>query len=776
MASTSAGTTVSVTTSPTDADTVAELSALTYTEIGNVESLGEVGPQANDSAVTLLKGGVQHLKGALDNGVLPIVYAHDALDPGQIAVTAAMITKMEYGVKIILSPDADTGEPGAVFLARGPIMSARTNIGAANDVRKRTANVGLNFFGEAAPIELSGTPDDAIVGEAYSFTPTVTGGAGLRVFSISPALPAGLSLNTSTGAITGEPEEAGEYEGTLTVTDETGSDTLPIALTTGVVADVVVYGATPGGITAAYEAKRQGRSVIIVGGWREKHLGGMMSGGLGGTDVVNGAAIGGLTRDIFRRIRTAQGAGFDGTSWVFEPRFASQVFAEMLAEQDIDFVPMTGGIVSCAKSGARIQSITTADGATYTGRVFVDASYEGDLLAMAGVSYNIGREASATGESLNGYRGVQTSSKSDGHQFALGSTFYNISPYLTEGDAGSGLLPGLVVHPVSANGAANDRVQAYNFRMVMTNSASRRVDLPSTPPAGYNPQNFELLFRFLAALTADGKVYGTHYTMSDLFLFNIIGANMFDVNNKGGFSTDLIGGSHAYPEASYAARETIWKAHETHCRGLWYALQYADDARVPAALRTAARTYGLDINHYLDPYPGDEQHWMTNLYVREARRMQSAIVWRGADVAAANGTIPRSTKTISTISYQTDSHHVQRLADTSTGTPRVWNEGNFQVDTGGADFLAPIPYDLVVPVESECDNLLVTFCVSSTHQAFGVIRMEFTHMQIGQSCGMAAAIACEDDIAVQDVDYEGDLRPRLLATPEPTPPVLPQVN
>lgn len=241
MASTSAGTTVSVTTSPTDSDTVAELSALTYTEIGNVESLGEVGPQANDSAVTLLKGGVQHLKGALDNGVLPIVYAHDALDPGQIAVTAAMITKMEYGVKIILSPDSDTGEPGAVFLARGPIMSDRTNLGAANDVRKRTANVGLNVFGEADTISLSGTPDDAIVGEAYSFTPTVTGGAGVRLFAISPALPDGLSFNPLTGAITGEPEEAGEYTGTLTVTDDTGSDALPLTLTTGVPANAWRY-------------------------------------------------------------------------------------------------------------------------------------------------------------------------------------------------------------------------------------------------------------------------------------------------------------------------------------------------------------------------------------------------------------------------------------------------------------------------------------------------------------------------------------------------------
>lgn len=546
-------------------------------------------------------------------------------------------------------------------------------------------------------------------------------------------------------------------------------------------ADVVVYGATSSGVTAAYEAKRQGRSVVLVGGWRDRHLGGMMAGGLGFSDIDNTSACGGLARYVITQINSLYGRA--DSTLTFQPRYAEYVFRRLLDPSktgglDIP-VYWSDGVASVTKNGAKIAALTTADGRVFTGKVFIDASYEGDLLAEAGVSYTVGREAAGSGkEALNGNRSTLTTSSSGGHQFTLSGTNYNVSPHVVEGDSTSGLLTGIEAYDSAAAGTADSRVQSYNFRMTLTFSAGRLVAFPSTAPSDWDLTRHEPLLRFLAALTAAGKVFDTHYTLHDLFIFNDILNDIRDTNAKGGHSLDWWSGADEYPNASYATRETIWENHRKHILGLWYTMQYVDDDRVPAAFRTDALAWGFDARHYLDPYPGDPLYWPYQLYVREARRMVSDIVWDGDDIAATDGTAPRSTKTVAVASYAMDSHHVRAMAvEYTPGSWRIWNEGNFEESSsGGTDNMSPIPYDIIIPKRAEATNLLVTFAVSATHVAFGAIRMELTAMQTGQSAGLAAAIAVEEgEIAVQDVDYD-TLRTRLLASNTNADEVVPVLN
>jgi hypothetical protein len=548
--------------------------------------------------------------------------------------------------------------------------------------------------------------------------------------------------------------------------------------TANVSVDFIAYGTTPGSIQAAYEAHRQGRTVAIVGGWRDHpgNLGGMMANGLGYSDFDNVDGMGGLMKWTADQIKVLSGR----TDNRFEPRFANYVFRQMLdaARTGGRDVPIyyTGGVATVTKGGTNINSITTTDGRTFSASQWFDGSYEGDLMAKAGVSYTVGREAAGTGANANnGNRKLLTESGSNNHQYKKDATFHNVDPWVVPGDTGSGFING--VHALASaqtEGAADALVQAYNFRMTMATTAAHRVVLPSTAPAGYSAANYEALFRWM--------VVAPTLVITNMLKPDTISSvtSVLDVNATGGFSIDLWGGSWSYPEADYATRETLWKNHEKHIRGWFYALQYDPDSRVVAGVRTAALTYGLSDQHYSDPHPNDDFHWPSQLYVREARRMVSDVVWDGNDMAAADGGMPRSTRTIAVASYAMDSHHVQGLADeVSPGVWRIWNEGNFEDQSAGAaDKLSPIPYDVIVPMAAECTNLTVGFASSLDHAGFGSYRMEFTFQQVGQSAGMAAALAIENGVTIQNVDYS-TLRSRLLASPTlpgEVAPVLPQAH
>lgn len=548
--------------------------------------------------------------------------------------------------------------------------------------------------------------------------------------------------------------------------------------------DVVVYGMTSGGITAAVQARAMGRSVVIVGGWRERHPGGMMSGGLGGTDIDSGSAFGGLARYVISRINAAAKVADDRFS--FEPRFAQIVFEDLLREYDIP-VFRSKGVMRTTKTGTRITALETMDGQVFNGRVFIDASYEGDLIAAAGVSTTVGREAQDGDNVLNGFRGTRTDALGSNHNFYFFRRLervrgpVSVDPYVVPGTPGSGLLHGIRRYPTPAVGSGDKAVQAYNFRMTMTKDATRRVDLPSAPPEGFDPARYELLFRWISVLNDNGHLADINAAIKWQFLLhNDLGNGIFDINNFGAVSTDYIGASWAYPQADYQARELIWKAHERWIRGLFYALQHHKDARMPQALREGFREYGLDQMHYTDPHENDKPYWPYQLYVREARRMVNDNQMSGLDITASDDTEPHDTKTISTGSYNRDSHHTQRIVRNSTNMlgikeTSVWNEGNFEAPSGGDDKIFTIPFSAIVPRRSECSNILSIFALSASHEAFGAIRMEMSLMQVGQSAGAAASLVARSGADIQDAPYD-ELVSSLYIPRGAKPSVLPRFS
>lgn len=521
--------------------------------------------------------------------------------------------------------------------------------------------------------------------------------------------------------------------------------------------DIVSYGTTPGSITAAIEAARKGKRVAIVGGWRDRHLGGMMSAGLGATDVDTAAtadlAFGGLGREVISRINVARGLQ-PKSGYTFPPKFAEQVFNEMVLEDPVA-IHYTGRITTVAKTGTKIDSITTAQGRTFAAKAFNEGGYEGDFFPPAGVTYIVGREASDANNTLNGLT-------SGGTGVVVNGKTVTIDAYVTPGNSASGLLPGVVQPPSPSTVGSGDfvikrsgqvissagerpRIQAYNFRMTLTTNAGLRVPFPSTPPAGFNILDFEPFLRMLGNLTAAG---GT-YNMANLFIPSAIGGNVIDLNSTSAISSDYVGANWDYPEADDATRETIWQKHIYYITGLFYVLQYLDDARVPSALRTEALTYGLANDHYLDPHPNDPTYWPYYMYVREAMRMVSDVVWNGADVAATDGTASRSTKIIAAGDYVRDSHHVTHYV--SGGVIR--REGNFQSPAGGTDKRFPIPFEIIRPAASECTNLTTSFPVSATHEAFAAIRMELSSMCIGHAAGAALSQMIDEGTTIQNITY-----------------------
>lgn len=506
--------------------------------------------------------------------------------------------------------------------------------------------------------------------------------------------------------------------------------------------DLVVYGGTSGGVVAAVQAARLGKTVLLIE--PTAHLGGLSTSGLGATDIGNKAAIGGIAREFYRRIGAHyareeawvhearsefRGRGHengDDAAWTFEPHVAEAVFERLVEEPGLtiwrsDPLQRDGGV---QKDGERIAAITTLGGRTARGKVFVDATYEGDLLAAAGVRYTIGREANGVyGETLNG---VQTKHATH-HQFIR-----DVSGYVVPGDPASGLLPGIDPAGPGDEGSGDHRVQAYCFRVCTTDVPENRGTWRK--PGDHDPRNYELLLRNLAA--GDHRVPWHRVAMPN---------KKTDTNNFHAISIDFIGGSWDWPEASYAERERILAAHRSWQEGLFWTL--ANDPRVPAKVAAEFREFGPALDEFTD-----NDHWPWQVYVREARRMVSDYVMTEHDCRGTR----RCDDPVGLAAYTMDSHNVQRWVD-QNGIVR--NEGDVQV---GGFPPYPISYRSIVPARGQCENLFVPVCLSASHIAFGSIRMEPVFMVLGQSAAIAACMAIDAGVAVQDVD-QTDLRERLLA-------------
>ena len=506
--------------------------------------------------------------------------------------------------------------------------------------------------------------------------------------------------------------------------------------------DVVVYGATSAGVAAAVQAARLGKSVLLLEPGR--HVGGLTSGGLGRTDIGNKGAIGGIAREFYRRVYrhyldaaawkhetreqyVARAKGFvdADTMWGFEPHVAEEILRAMLAEAGVKpvFQERLDLMRGVHKQGTRIISIAMESGNVYAAKVFIDACYEGDLMARAGVRYAIGREANSLyGEPLNG---VQTRHATK-HQF-----MFPVDPFVVPGDRASDLLPGLHGGSPGADGEGDRRVQAYNYRMCLSNVPENRLAIAR--PQGYDRRRYEILLRYIEA---GGKVVlGNPEPMPN---------RKSDTNNNGAFSTDDIGMNYDYPEADYTAREKIAAEHRDYQLGLMWTA--ANDPRVPALMRKKFSAWGLAKDEFTD-----DGNWPQQLYIREARRMISDYVMtehecRGVRTAA---------DPIGLAAYGMDSHNTQRYVDAAG---HVRNEGDVQVAVAGP---YPVGYRAIVPKAAECTNLLVPVCLSASHIAYGSIRMEPVFMVLGQSAGAAAAQAVGDGVDVQRIDFQR-LRERLL--------------
>lgn len=511
-------------------------------------------------------------------------------------------------------------------------------------------------------------------------------------------------------------------------------------------ADIIIYGGTSAGITAAVQAKKMGKSVLVVS--PDIHLGGLSAGGLGFTDTGDKSVIGGLAREFYHRVymhyqndsawkwqkreeygNNGQGTpAIDGnarTMWIFEPHVAEMIFEDFVRENEIqvfrdEWLDRESGV---QKENGKIVSIKTLSGKTFKGKVFIDATYEGDLLAAAGVSYHVGRESNATYNET--WNGVQVGVFQHRHYF-----LQPVSPYIISGDSTSGLLPEISDLPPGKNGEGDQRLQAYNFRMALSQHPDNRVPFPK--PANYDPNRYELLARVFQT--------GWNETFDK---FDDIPNLKTDTNNHGPFSTDYIGKNYAYPEASYEERKTMIREHEDYQKGLMYFL--ANDPRVPDSVRMEMSKWGLAKDEFTD-----NGNWPHQIYVREARRMIGDYVMTEHEVLGKRE-VPQS---IGMGSYSLDSHNVQRFV---TKDGFVQNEGDIGVHPEK-------PYSIslgtILPKKEECENLLVPVCVSSSHTAFGSIRMEPVFMILGQSAATAAVMAIDGNMAVQDIEY-GRLSERL---------------
>lgn len=512
--------------------------------------------------------------------------------------------------------------------------------------------------------------------------------------------------------------------------------------------DVVVYGGTSAGSIAAIQAARMGRKTTLIS--YNQYVGGLTSGGLTATDLGKKTSIAGVALEFYKRL---------GGITDFSALSAETLYQTMLKEAGVT-VLLGQPLASVKMKDNRIVAASFETNLTAKAAMFIDATYEGDLLAAANVSYTVGREPRATyNESLAGQ--WQTVSWKDVYQFCR----LPISPYVVAGDPSSGLLPEISPHKAGTPGQGDYRVQAYNFRMILSDKEGR---IPFAKPKGYDAARYGLLARFL---NFDPNVkWVLNYTTKPITDGPVQMRNG-DSNNAGSFSSDLLDGSHRWPDGTfepisfsemqpprrgmpvplrklYELREEIFQDHVTYQQGLLYFL--ANDPQVPAELRERAAKFGLDPNEFQET-----GHWPHQLYVREGRRMVSDYVMTQADCEAKRV----AEDSVGLASYPMDSHFCQRVVVEENGVTTVRNEGGFGHSCAGP---YPVSYRSIVPKKEECENLLVPVSLSASHVAFGSIRMEPVFMILGQSAGTAAAFAIENKIAVQDVDY-AKLRERLLA-------------
>ncbi|HBL77884.1 MAG: xanthan lyase [Bacteroidetes bacterium GWF2_42_66] len=536
--------------------------------------------------------------------------------------------------------------------------------------------------------------------------------------------------------------------------------------------DVVVYGGTSAGIVAAVQAVKMGKSVIIIEPGTEQQLGGLTTGGLGATDIGNKMVIGGISREFYQNIKKyyedqknwkwqnredyIEGRNKTGEDamWTFEPSAAKKVFQKWIDKYKIPVVygerivrrgeghtvDLNGWLVASAgsvsdgvvKEGSRIIEIVMESGNHYKGRSFIDATYEGDLMAGAGVSFTVGREGNDIyNESLNGVRTTLSIPDSDvpawhHHQFEPA-----VNPYVMPQDSNSGILPMIDRKGPGTEGASDHRIQAYCFRMCLTDVPENRV--PFTKPEGYDELNYELLFRNYEAGFA--RLPWINSPMPN---------RKTDTNNQSAFSTDFIGANYNYPEASYTERAKIILAHRNYQKGVMWTL--ANHPRIPEKIRNEISRWGFTKDEFIEG-----NGWQDQLYIREARRMVSDVVMtqnhcQGIFVAD---------ESVGMGAYNMDSHHTQRYIDEKGF---VKNEGDVQI---GLSKPYPISYKSIVPKKAECTNLLVPVCLSASHIAFGSIRMEPVFMVLGQSAAVAACLSIDQNFSVQEVPYSA-LKTNLL--------------
>lgn len=482
--------------------------------------------------------------------------------------------------------------------------------------------------------------------------------------------------------------------------------------------DICVYGGTSSGVIAAYSAAMQGKTVVVVEPGHR--AGGLSSGGLGQTDIGNKQAVEGLSLDFYRRVGQHYG---ELEKWIFEPKVALGIFNDYIERGGVDML-YGHRILRADKQGTRIESVRLQNTGKLLGRTvvhakqYIDCSYEGDLMARAGVSYVVGREDNATyGETWNGVQMRHL------HQFPDG-----VDPYRIEGDSTSGLLWGISDGTLAVKGSGDDKVQAYNFRICLTDEPEN--SLPIERPADYDPTRYELLVRLIEAS-------GNHNLYSYIIMSHMPNRKT-DINNNGGFSTDMIGMNHNYPEASYRQREKIFDEHLSYTLGLLYFLGH--DERVPETMRREMLRWGLPKDEYTD-----NGYWTPQLYIRESRRMVGEYVATQAD--CENRTTVEDG--VGMAAYTMDSHNCQRIVIHKDGKAMVKNEGDVQIGIGSP---YPVSYRSITPKREECTNLLVPVCLSASHIAYGSIRMEPVFMVLGQSAAKAACLAIDNNTDVQKID------------------------
>ena len=478
--------------------------------------------------------------------------------------------------------------------------------------------------------------------------------------------------------------------------------------------DLVVYGGTAGGVISAVTAARLGLSVALLE--PGDHLGGMVTGGLSATDHGEKEVVGGYAREFYVRLGQHYGQEIE---WYPEPHVAEKMLEEMVQEAGTITISYqhrlkeAGGV---RKLDQRIHEIQMENGSIFQASIFIDASYEGDLMAQAGVPYTWGREAMEQyGESLAGVR-----PKDPNHQFDF--------PVLAHDEMGN-LLPEIQSGPRGVFGASDQKIQAYNFRMILTDEKDNRVPFPH--PRDYHPKRYELLARFLAEFV---RREGRPPRLDEILLPRAIANHKWDFNNRGPFSTDYIGKNWEYPNGTYQRRVEIWQDHIDYTQGLFYFL--AHDPQVPKPLQEDLNEFGLAKDEFVE-----NGHWPYQLYVREARRMVGDFVMTQKDI---QNELTQS-DVIGMGSYNSDSHNVQRYV---TEQGYAQNEGNMEVPV----IPYQIPYRLILPRKDQVTNLLVTVCFSASHVTYSTLRMEPVYMIIGQAAGVAAKMAIDEKAPLQEID------------------------